>query len=57
MDWGMHRTVGRRAIRLQIMLAQLDVDATALVCLERGDVYVKSRSMCLSCHESDACLR
>ncbi len=53
----MLRTVERQAFRLQTMMARLNVDAVALIRLERGDVYAKARSLCLVCHESDVCLR
>ena len=57
MDWERHRTVERQAVRLQKMVARLNVDAIALIRLERGDVYAKARSVCLFCHKSDVCLR
>ena len=56
MHWGMHGTVERQAVRLQTMMARLNVDAIALIRLERGEVYAKARSKCLFCHETDACL-
>jgi len=49
MDWERHRTVERQAVRLQKMVARLNVDAIALIRLERGDVYAKARSVCLFC--------
>jgi hypothetical protein len=45
MDWERHRTVERQAVRLQKMVARLNVDAIALIRLERGDVYAKARSV------------
>ena len=57
MDWGMHRTVERQAVRMQKMMDRLNVDAVALVRMKHGDVYAKARSTCLFCHESDVCLR
>lgn len=57
MEWRMHRTVERQAIRLQKMMDRLNVDAVALVRMKQGDVYAKARSTCLFCQESDVCLR
>jgi len=53
----MHRRVERRAIRLQTMMGRLKIDPIALIRLGRGDVYVKARSICLSCQDSGDCLR
>ncbi len=57
MEWEMHRTVERQAVRLHKMMDRLNVDAVALVRLKQGDVYAKARFTCLFCQESDVCLR
>ena len=57
MEWMMHRTVERQAIRMQKMMERLDVDAVQFVRLRHGDVYAKARSTCLFCQDGDRCLK
>lgn len=57
MEWMMHRTVERQAVRMQKMMERLNVDAVQLVRLKHGDVYAKARSACLFCQEGDVCLK
>jgi hypothetical protein len=57
MDWPMVRRVERQARRMHEMMDRLNVDALALVRLNKGDVYAKARSTCLFCGTSDMCLR
>lgn len=57
MEWMMHRTVERQAIRMQKMMERLNVDAVEFIRLKHGDVYAKARSTCLFCQNSDLCLK
>ena len=54
MDCELHE---QQATRLQRMLARTQIDPIALIRLGRGDVYVKARSLCLSCQDSGECQR
>ncbi len=57
MEWITDRKVERQAIRMHRMMDRLNVNAVALVRLQHGDVYAKARSACLSCQNSDLCLK
>lgn len=57
MEWPLQRAVERQAIRMHQMMDRLEVDAVAFVRLRKGEVYAEARSRCLSCNQTDACLR
>jgi Family of unknown function (DUF6455) len=52
-----NRSAERRAIRMHQMIGRLEIDPVALTRLDRGEVYAKARSKCLSCATIADCLR
>lgn len=57
MDWPLCRLVERRANRMAVVMARLDVDTLKLVRRDGARAYAQARTLCLHCSNAQECLQ